>query len=102
LAGAFLARAFLAAGADFFATGSALAAGAAFFAGAAFLAGALAVVFAGAFLAAAGALLAVDFRVAVDELEDTNYLSVDLRRGYSGAAKPVPVNSRADILARPW
>jgi len=37
----------------------------------------------------------------VDELEDTNYLSVDLRRGYTGAAKPVPVNSRAVILSWP-
>jgi hypothetical protein len=46
------------------------------------------------FLAAA---LPVDFWAAVDEL-DTNNLS---REPVVGAARPVPVNSRRDIVARP-
>jgi hypothetical protein len=82
------------------------------FAAAAFLAGASSAAFAlwaGAFFGAALAVLEADFRVvAVDELEDTNYLSVRHVGHFSGAARPVPVNSRAphsgtDIhTTRPW
>jgi hypothetical protein len=35
-----------------------------------------------------------------DELEDTNYLSVRHVGHFSGAARPVPVNSRIVILSR--
>ena len=64
--------------------------------------------FAGAFFELACCLiLMADFLAAWDELEDTNYLSVKASGSttgacehFSGAAKPVPVNSRADILSR--
>jgi hypothetical protein len=60
-----------------------------FFAGARRAAGLLAAVFPVVFLAAA-------FLAAV-ELGDTNDLSCE---GLPGAARPVPVNSRTDIVAR--
>src|SRR3954453_18007081 len=90
-AAAFFAGAFFAAGAAAFLAGALVAA--------ALEAGAFSAafeVFAGAFLGAALAAWGADFRVAVvDELEDTNYLSVRHGGHYSGAARPVPVNSRS-------
>src|SRR4051794_4070887 len=81
-----------------FLAGAFLAGAAADFLAGPFVAGAFSAAFEvveGAFFGAALAAFAADFRVAVvDELEDTNYLSVRHRGHYSGAAKPVPVNSR--------
>jgi hypothetical protein len=71
-------------------------AAAAFAGAAAFVAAGLEVVFAGAEVDDFAGVFFAALLVAVDELEDTNYLSLAIL----GAARPVPVNSRTHSVAR--
>jgi hypothetical protein len=99
---AFLAAVFFAAGAGAFLAGAAFFAGAVAFAGA-FFAGAFSAAFGalfagalpGAFFAAAFGLAADFLEAAVDELEDNEFPLGQTWICVLGAAKPVPVNSRA-------